>query len=316
MRASFKNIWFNVESCEITHEFKHITHEFINKEGSETELLGKEAFIYPMSGFVFSKLSRDLLINACSNKDSGELIHPILGVLNCYCTSIKVHENSAENRITRVHVEFKNAPKKEDDSLLKQIQNEKNGLKKGAASFLKNFSIVNLPNQVLQELTSSLRDITSFILNKNGAGISNITDDLGFEINDLKKYTLGLLQTPKKFVDNILESINKLKNNEEKGLERTVVNLLDNKDENIQLIGSLTALALAESQVNQEKRKKLLNKIRPLLSDDFYKYSFDLKPTKKKIKRIRKDTVPLLVADYHNKNTEPVENVFEVPLYV
>ena len=77
MRACFKGIWFNVESSSVTTEYRHVTHYFLKKDNIETEILGKEAPAYPLTGFVFNSLSRDLLIKACSTKEPGQLIHPI-----------------------------------------------------------------------------------------------------------------------------------------------------------------------------------------------------------------------------------------------
>ena len=314
MKACFKGVWFNVENCSIATEFRHTTHQYLQNDNSETEIIGKEAYTYPLSGFVFSSLSRDLLIKACSSKKPGDLIHPILGIIRCYCVDLQVTESTEEKGISRIQIKFKNAPKKE--SLLTKIKDIKDGVTSCLAEFVESFSVVNTPAIILQDIEKSISALSSFITSRNGIGlIAHTTLDSTESIKNIQENIKRLLESPQKLAINIKRAINNLNSDERQELEDEILNLVKSEVPQKKIIGSLISILVADKQ-SEAKRKVFLKKIRPHLPDSFYRASYYLKPAKKEQKKEVLCFKPKLVADYHNKQDTPSENIFEVPVYV
>lgn len=314
MKACFKGVWFNVENCSITTEFRHTTHQYLQNDTSETEIIGKEAYTYPLSGFVFSSLSRDLLIKSCSSKKPGDLIHPILGIIRCYCVDLQVTESTEEKGISRIQIKFKGAPKKE--SLLTKIKDTEYGATSCFVEFVESFSVVNTPAIILQDIEESLSALSNFMTSRNGIGlIAHTTLDSTESLKNIKENIKRLLESPKKLGSNIKRAIDNLNSDEKEELEHEVLNLLKSEIPQKKLIGSLISILVADKK-SENKRKVFLKKIRPHLPDPFFKASYYLRPAKKEEKKEILCFKPKLVADYHNKKDTQPENIFEAPVYV
>lgn len=115
-QASFRGIPFHAQSTssEVAGR-RAAVHEYAGRDESYPEDLGLKAKSFTLSAYVIGKTyqdKRDALIDACTKKGPGELIHPYHGTLQVLCTGCSVSEGTDQGLMASFSLSFALAPTK------------------------------------------------------------------------------------------------------------------------------------------------------------------------------------------------------------
>jgi prophage DNA circulation protein len=95
-KASFRGVEFSVESAESTFTRRIATDVFPGTDNFYSEDVARNPSGFNIEGFLVGSdydLARDALVEACSQRSPGDLIHPNFGKLRVHCQSLSVHEH-------------------------------------------------------------------------------------------------------------------------------------------------------------------------------------------------------------------------------
>lgn len=213
--ASFNGIRFEVEVSEANDTTTFVIHKYPgSKRKPKPELIGDDPLIMPITSFLLGEdrfRTWDLLRTAKKKGEVGKLIHPTLGLKNCYLSSIKAIENNKKIGRLKVILEFIEAEPDEKsilDGVNSFISDVKDKLLELQADFIKVFSIVDMPAYAIAQTAQLVNYCRQFISSANGLcrlpkSIDNLTvslDSLGYEIH-------GLIRSPKLLADDLSISI-------------------------------------------------------------------------------------------------------------
>lgn len=107
--ASFKGILFQVAEHGFRITRRIAQYDMANATLPINEDLGRQARSYQIQAWLLGEntsVQRDRLLQACSVAGPGVLIHPYLGLLRVHCERAEVIENSQENRLVRLNLNF------------------------------------------------------------------------------------------------------------------------------------------------------------------------------------------------------------------
>jgi prophage DNA circulation protein len=107
--ASFRGIPFYVDKHEFATGRQNVQHEPPDRDSVFAEDMGKKTDGYTLEGHILGDgyfLIRDALIRAMTDKGSGVLIHPYLGVKEVQPGEFTLREETAEGRMCRFTLQF------------------------------------------------------------------------------------------------------------------------------------------------------------------------------------------------------------------
>lgn len=174
--ASFRGVSFEVNSSGTTVGRNKVVHEFSKTNFVFVEDTGKKTDKFSVSGFIIGDdymNQRDLLITACKKEGSGRLSHPYYGLMRVECLSLSISESKDNGGIASFEAEFVEAGESVSafavvDKVLDFANSLDKLLNQAALEFLELFSLLDLPNFVVDSLASSIEDLGSVIAQKNG----------------------------------------------------------------------------------------------------------------------------------------------------
>lgn len=107
--ASFKGIPFQVAEHGFSINRRIAQYDRVHATLPINEDLGRQARNYQIQAWVLGanySVQRDRLLQSCTTSGPGVLIHPYLGLLRVHCERAEIIENSHENRIARLNLNF------------------------------------------------------------------------------------------------------------------------------------------------------------------------------------------------------------------
>lgn len=167
LEASYRDVPFYYDRVNSTFGRKVVVHEFVGKDGGESQDLGRSPRIFNVSGYLVGDDyldQRDLLLEACESKSGpGEFVHPYLGPVYVVCEGITTVDSSTENNVMRISLRFVEVI---DDRPLQEVksptvsvaENKLKALDELKKDFKKAFDISRIPLNKVKEVRSSVND--------------------------------------------------------------------------------------------------------------------------------------------------------------
>lgn len=112
-QASFRGVPFRLDAEELSGGRRYVDHRVAQRIFPQMEDLGRRDRAFAVRGFLTGDDSieqRDRLLEACENHGSpGDLVHPLYGVLLCWCLDVRISTKQTELGIVQVQLTFAEA---------------------------------------------------------------------------------------------------------------------------------------------------------------------------------------------------------------
>lgn len=214
---SFRGVRFFLWNSEREGGRNTVTHEFLGRDVPYTEDVSRtpntfsiEAFF---SGFDYFR-QRDRLIKALETPGPGELVHPYYGTMQVNVTRYRVRETGSEGNIVRFSIDFVEA----GSLVYPSVETRKGGLlsdisdkisSTAVAKFLKDYSIADYPQFVIDSVTEKVEELAS-VIEEQSAFITRNADeiaDLAVSISDLRGDIDNLINEPAILATRMISSL-------------------------------------------------------------------------------------------------------------
>jgi prophage DNA circulation protein len=107
--ASFRGVPFYVENAGGNYGRRFADHEYPARDTPFAEDLGRSQRVWPITGYTIGpgfRLHRMALVAACERKGAGELVHPLIGIVQAVCRTVSFTEERSVGMRSMITMEF------------------------------------------------------------------------------------------------------------------------------------------------------------------------------------------------------------------
>ena len=219
--ASFRGIQFLIDSSESSFSRRIATDVFPGTDRFYSEDISKNPASFQIEGFLVGSdydLTRNTLIEACSARNPGILIHPYLGQKNVHCQSLSVTESKESGGMARIVMSFIEVgdniyprESKKPSSLVKASVEESNTLFK--SNFLKLYSITGLAKNQVDAIRESIKGTVDSVKEVTKLSEQGFREsvELANSISNLNSDIDSIISSPEKIAEVIASSLSIIK---------------------------------------------------------------------------------------------------------
>ncbi|GAN84015.1 DNA circularization N-terminal domain-containing protein [Novacetimonas hansenii] len=109
--TSFAGIQFYTRSClETGYNKQAVQHEIVKGNGPYIEIMGNGTSVYELEGFLDNSyglyLDKNMFMQQIQSVGIGQLLHPSLGLVSCWCSNVTTREDANQLGIINITLTF------------------------------------------------------------------------------------------------------------------------------------------------------------------------------------------------------------------